>query len=254
MLIAAVLLFSAWLLYTPAGLSGKVDSLGYAVCHRIAERSFQAFGRALPLCARCSGMYLGALLGLVFQLVTAPRRGGMPPLRVWFVLAILVGAFGFDGVNSFLKLILGNGPVYEPHNTLRLLTGTGMGLVISVILYPAYTMTAWQEIDPQPAISGLGRMGILLVLGLGLDALILFENPYLLLGLGLISGFGVWVVLALVHSLAWMMILRREGMATHLRDLAEPLLAGGTSALLMILLIDIARFTLTGTWGAFPIF
>jgi uncharacterized membrane protein len=254
LILVAAGLFTAWLLYTPSGLFGKADALGYAVCHRIEERSFQAFGRALPLCARCSGMYLGALLGLGYQMLTARRRSGMPSVRVWFVLAVLVGAFGFDGVNSFAQLLLGEGPVYAPHNTLRLLTGTGMGLVMAVLLYPAFIMTAWRKVDPAPAIPSLRAIGVLILLGLGLDALVLLEIPVVLAGLGLVSALGVWVVLALVHTLAWLMILRREEAADRLQDLAGPFLAGLTSALLMIFLIDIARFTLTGTWGGFPLF
>jgi len=249
---AALLILTAWLLYTPSGLSGKADALGYAVCHRIEARSFEAFGRALPLCARCSGMYLGALLGLGFQMLTARRRSGMPPVRVWFLLAVLFGAFGFDGLNSFLQLILGTGPVYTPHNTLRLLTGTGMGLVMAALLYPAFTVTAWREVDPAPAIQGLRQFGFLILLGLGLDILILLENQVVLYVLGLLSALGVWLVLGLVHTLAWLMILRREGKADHIRDLLGPFAAGITSALVMIFAIDFARFTLTGTWGSFP--
>jgi hypothetical protein len=64
---ALILVFIGWLLETPSGLFGKLDAIGYAVCHRIPERSFHIGDYQLPLCARCSGMYLGAVTGLVFQ-------------------------------------------------------------------------------------------------------------------------------------------------------------------------------------------
>ena len=41
------------------------DWSGYALCHRITERSFTINGRQFPLCARCTGMYLGAALTIV---------------------------------------------------------------------------------------------------------------------------------------------------------------------------------------------
>ena len=66
--LAAVLAIAAWIYIAPPGILGKADAIGYAVCHRIDERSFHVDGRQLPLCARCSGMYLGALLGLVVLL------------------------------------------------------------------------------------------------------------------------------------------------------------------------------------------
>src|SRR5689334_17781875 len=67
-IIAAVLLLvvsTIWVYLTPEGVLGKADAVGYAVCHRITVRSFLfPDGRQLPLCARCSGMFLGVLVGL----------------------------------------------------------------------------------------------------------------------------------------------------------------------------------------------
>ncbi|KAB2863423.1 MAG: DUF2085 domain-containing protein, partial [Anaerolineae bacterium] len=59
----AIVIIGAWLLATPAGVLGKADAVGYAICHRITVRSFEAFDRQLPLCARCTGIYLGVASG-----------------------------------------------------------------------------------------------------------------------------------------------------------------------------------------------
>jgi len=32
--------FTVWVLLTPPGLIGKLDAIGYAFCHRIADRSY----------------------------------------------------------------------------------------------------------------------------------------------------------------------------------------------------------------------
>lgn len=81
-LIPVILIIFVWLLNTPAGLMGKADAIGYAVCHRIDLRSFHLGERQMPLCARCSGMYLGAMLGLACQAIISPRRMGSPPKKV----------------------------------------------------------------------------------------------------------------------------------------------------------------------------
>jgi len=83
------LIFVGWTYYSPPGLLGKADAIGYAVCHRIDARTFHLGDRQLPLCARCSGMFLGALIGLVYQTATRPRRAGMPHWSVMIVLFIL---------------------------------------------------------------------------------------------------------------------------------------------------------------------
>jgi hypothetical protein len=77
--ILAGLIIGLWLLGTPPGILGKADAIGYAVCHRIAERSFHTHDRPLPLCARCTGMYLGVIAGLAY-FAEATRAG--PPAKI----------------------------------------------------------------------------------------------------------------------------------------------------------------------------
>ena len=105
LVIAVSLLFIGWLLNTPSGLLGKADAIGYAVCHRIDLRSFHIGDRQVPLCARCTGMFLGAMLGLCYQSYIGQKRSGAPPAQVIVVLVIFVFAFILDGLNSYVSLI-----------------------------------------------------------------------------------------------------------------------------------------------------
>jgi uncharacterized membrane protein len=249
--VAVGLLFFGWLFNTPEGILGKADAVGYAVCHRIDLRSFHLGERPLPLCARCSGMYLGALLGLAYQALLSPRRGGSPPWRVIAFFGLAVVAFGVDGLNSYLHLFPGAPSLYEPNNTLRLITGTGMGLGIAAAVYPAFHQTVWQRWDSRPALPGLRSVAGLLALAAVLDALVLTENPLVLYPLALLSAAGVLVLLTLVYTLVWLMILRLENRFQLPFQLAVPLLGGFGLGLLQIALLDLARFALTGTWDGF---
>lgn len=58
--IAAIFAFAAWMYVSPEGALGKLDAIGYAVCHRIDARSFQIGNRQLPLCARYTGKFNAA--------------------------------------------------------------------------------------------------------------------------------------------------------------------------------------------------
>ncbi len=251
--ITAVLLVAGWLIYTPPDLLGKADALGYAVCHRIDLRSFHLGIRQLPLCARCTGMYLGAVLGLVFQSITARRAGGNPPWKIIAVLGAFFVAFGVDGVNSFLALILKHGLIYEPNNTLRLLTGTGMGLAIAAALYPAFTDSVWEDATPAPALGSFKQLGLLIALALVMDLLVLSENWVVLYAAALISAAGVLLLLTLVYSLVAVILLRRERTFARMLQLGWPVLAGFVVALGQIFASDILRFALTHTWGGFPL-
>ena len=240
-----------WLWNTPAGLLGKADALGYAVCHRIDVRSFHLGERQLPLCARCTGMYLGAMLGLVFQAVASKRRAGLPPWRVLGFLGVLVLAFGVDGVNSYLHLFPGAPALYEPSNLLRLLTGTGMGLVIALVLYPAFNQAVWRQVNSTPALSGLRYFLLITGLALALDWLVWIDNPLLLYLFALVSAAGVLVLLTMVYSLFWLLIFRKENTCQWFSQMLLPLVGGFGVALVQIALFDLARFALTGTWDGF---
>jgi len=162
------ILLLAWLFNTPAGLLGKADAIGYAVCHRIDVRSFHfANGRQLPLCARCSGMYLGAMLGLAYLAALDRRRGGLPPRPIQTIFGLFALAFAVDGLNSFMSLVPGLPGLYQPQNWLRLVTGTGMGLVIAAFLFPAFNQTVWRDWDPRPALGTFKMLaGLVLLAGI----------------------------------------------------------------------------------------
>ncbi len=259
--LAALSVFIGWMLNTPPGLLGKADAIGYAVCHRIDARSFHIGNRQLPLCSRCSGMYLGAAVGLAYQTIFARKRNGTPHWSVIIPLALFVLAFGIDGLNSYLYLIKETYPgalaripnLYIPNNTLRLLTGSGMGLGIAAMLFPAFNQTMWKDTDERRAFPDLKAFAPLFGLTLLLDLLVLTESPIILYPVAFISAGGVLILLTMVYSMIWVMLMRQENDFTRFSQLWLALAAGFTTTMLQISAIDLLRFWLTGTWGGFSL-
>jgi len=250
-LFAAALVIS-WFWLTPPGVLGKADAVGYAVCHRIPLRTFFMGDRALPLCARCSGMYLGALMGFLYYLRN-PGKSGLPPRRLLVVFGLFLLAFAFDGANSYLQLFPAFLGVYEPQNWLRLLTGTGVGLGMAAVLVPVVRQSLYTHSDPSPALNTWGQMLVYVTMGLLVDAALLTENPLLLYPLALLSSVTVLIILGFVYSVLWATILRQENRFPTLRSAWVLLLAGFTTALLQISAMDALRFLITGTWEGFTI-
>jgi uncharacterized membrane protein len=245
------LVFLGWWLNTPPGLSGKADAVGYAVCHRIDSRSFHLGDRQIAMCARCTGMYLGAMLGLVYQVIGGRRRAGSPPKRVLVLLGALVLAFVIDGLNSYLQFFPNAPHLYEPQNWSRLLTGTGMGLVIAAALFPAFNQSVWNRRDNRPALGNISALGGLIVLAMLLDLLVLTENSVILYPLSLVSAAGVIIILMIVYSLISLVVFRAEHSYTRLKQMWLPLTAGFGMAILQIAVLDLVRFLITGTWEGF---
>jgi uncharacterized membrane protein len=241
-------------------LLGKADGVGYAICHRIGERSFHIGERQLPLCARCTGEFFAAGISLLFYAIVSPRKSGMPGWKLGAPLLFFLIAFGIDGSNSYLYLLkqtsgeaLAKIPnLYIPNNTLRLFTGSGMGIALASILYPAFNQSAWKDPDEGRALDWkklISLIGIVFVV----DLAVLTESSIVLYPIAIVSVLGVLALLIMVFSMVWVLIMRQENEFTSLKQMWLPFLAGTTLAFLMIAAIDLLRYQLTGTWGAFPL-
>src|SRR5215211_914756 len=258
--IAAVIAFAVWFTIAPPGLLGKADAVGYAICHRIDERSFHIGGRQLPLCARCTGEFFSAAISLLFFAIVSPKKSGMPNWKLGAPLLLFFIAFGIDGSNSYLYLLKSTAPgaldnipnLYIPNNVLRLFTGSGMGIALASILYPAFNQSVWKDADKERALDWK-KLGILVGMVVLVDLAILTESPIVLYPIAILSVLGVLGLLIIVFSMVWLLMMRQENEFTALKQMWLPFLAGTTLAFLMISAIDLLRFRLTGTWGGFPL-
>jgi uncharacterized membrane protein len=253
-LTALAVVFTAWFLYAPAGVLGKATAVGYAICHRIDSRSFHIGNIQMPLCARCTGIYLGVVLGVGLMAAAGRWRAGvLPPMRVIVAIVLFITVMGVDGVNSYFTLIPGLPHVYEPQNWLRLLTGILTGVAVSGLIYPVFNQTLWRRWQETPIVRGLWEFVGIVLAAMVVVALVLSNNPYVLYPLALISSGGVLLLMTMTNSMIFMLATRTENKAENWREALVPVAAGLTVALSLILFIDILRFTVTGTWNGFII-
>jgi uncharacterized membrane protein len=101
------------------------------LCHQIPERSFALFGHPLAVCARCTGIYAGALAGLIAY----PRVRGfasvrLPRTRLLFVFA---SPIAIDAAARWFGL-------WASGNAVRFLTGLAAGALL-----PYYFLTGVGE-------------------------------------------------------------------------------------------------------------
>ncbi len=244
----------AWLALTPPALLDKADYIGYAVCHRIPGHSFFIAGRQLPLCARCTGTFGGAMLGIIALTLAGRRRASrFPPGRVLLVMALFFLAWAFDGLNSYLTFFPQAPHLYEPRNGLRLVTGTFVGLSLSLLVYPLLNFSLWRSPDPTPVVRGFRELAGLLIVG-GLFILaVLSRYPPLLYPLALISTLGVLAMLTGLNTVLALVVTRRENQAVRWHDALPPLLVGFALSLLLVGGIDALRYIVTQGAMQFPL-
>jgi uncharacterized membrane protein len=248
LLLLAVLLFAP-----PNEVLRGTDLIGSAVCHRIESHSFSLAGRQLPLCARCTGTFVGALSGLVGQAVVLRRRRAaeFPPAILLVTLAGFTLLWAADGLNSYLAL-MGGPHLYEPRNALRLTTGALNGLSMSSLIYPVFNISFWRFPVDEPAVRNWGDLGILVGMEAVVVGLVLSRRDFLLYPLALLSAGGVLTLLTSVNTVIAMILTRRENSVDSWWQAKAPISLGLLLSLIQIVLIDLLRYLLTGTLDGIP--
>ena len=121
----------------------------HRVCHQDPARSLVVAGALLPVCARCTGIYLGFLAGWSLRLF---RRGPARDLRLpTTILLIGIAPLVIDGFANWAGLI--NTPP-----AARLLTGLLFGVAAARALWPEL-LPALESVKPfrAPARSAAGQ-------------------------------------------------------------------------------------------------
>lgn len=101
------------------------------LCHGREERCFSIKGYQLPICARCTGIYVGFISALLFEIYI-----GLPSIQALPILIIAGIPSAIDGVTQLLT-------ERESNNLIRVITGLsgGFGLLLCVRIIRVYLTT-----------------------------------------------------------------------------------------------------------------
>jgi uncharacterized membrane protein len=112
------------------GLAFLLYGVGGVVCHQLPERSFHVWGAQLPVCARCTGIYLGAALA-AFSVAVRPQIGRwrlVDRVRTLLLVAILPTI-----VTLVYEWITGE----TPSNAVRAAAGAPLGAAAAFVVMSA---------------------------------------------------------------------------------------------------------------------
>jgi uncharacterized membrane protein len=250
--ITATVVLLIWIAGTPPSIAGKFEAVGYAICHRIASHSFLINGMPMPLCARCTGIYLGVMTSFLITVAAGRTRvHRLPPLRVGIFLALFVVLMGIDGVNSYIRFIPNQVGLYESHNWLRLVTGMFCGITMFHLIFPVFNGIVWRTPEYGRALNGLRELAGISAVAIVVILLVITERPVFLWLFGALSALGVVMMLTMIGVVLFLSITRMDRAITTWRDLAIPVVAGLTLAFIQLGGVDLLRYAFTGTWNGF---
>jgi len=236
-LLAAVGITLNWLHLTPEGLYEKGMAIGASVCHQLPTHSFIREGIQFPICARCSGLYLGCFISLLYYFIQG-RRSGLPKRGFLILLLVFASAWAGDGVNSLLSDILSRPFLYTTSNYTRLVSGFGMGLVLFTVLMTLFNLTIWKNTEKTALLRNFWQIGAYTVLTICTGYLLINGSLETFQALAYISVLTVVVIITCLYTIFWVIILRKENTFERISTLFIYLAAGFASAMLQIILLS----------------
>lgn len=97
---------------------------GSMICHQIPERSFFWSGEQLPVCARCTGLYVSGALGLIVWMA-------IKTMRRWRPIAIdprvALRLLAIAAIPTALSLTAGLAGLWDGSNVTRALLAIPLG-------------------------------------------------------------------------------------------------------------------------------
>ncbi|WP_317856413.1 DUF2085 domain-containing protein [Chakrabartyella piscis] len=192
----------------------------------MVERSFIWNGQPFMVCARCTGIYIGIFVAMVFFLWNK-RLGGNKP---YSMAMALLGAFAFlpiaiDGFFSYMS-------VWESNNLMRVISGSlagcslvGFGLLAANV--------SWKEKNEKPIYRDIKEQLVVLV-----SSLVLGLVMYVYQGFFLVASVMVSIGILCFWSGFFYIVLQALSCNWKLKNGWISLICG----LLMILMIGGVRF------------
>lgn len=105
-----------------------VYGAGSFMCHQLPLRSFHLWSAQMPVCARCTGIYVGAAAAAIVGGVWTVRRPSLVHARVLLAVAALPTA-----VTLIYEWTTGD----TPSNVIRALAGAPLGAAVAFVVVNA---------------------------------------------------------------------------------------------------------------------
>ena len=119
-----------------------VFAVGSVICHQLPERSFFIDGRQLPVCARCTGLYLSGAAGLAawwtVKLLRGWRPQAVPPASAPWATAgqarWTMGLLAIVAAPTAVSYLTGVFGVWDGSNLTRAVLAVPLGVVAGAVV------------------------------------------------------------------------------------------------------------------------
>jgi uncharacterized membrane protein len=180
-----------------------LNFLGGGLCHQRAERTFSIDSLYMPVCSRCTGIYLGIFLSLlVLILLERKIKGEFPSLKI---VLISVGVFLLMGVD----VVLSTFNLIQSNNIIRLVTGFLSGWFMVLLLFPLANNVMFRRLVKRNYLDNWKKFLVWFIAGVALTAVFTLTYEYFLIFWSVLSILGLIVFVTLILFILLFSLNRR---------------------------------------------
>lgn len=106
----------------------KISNINLVLCHRLPNRTFKLGNSYFPVCARCTGVYVGAFIFLIYILIFGldNLKAIIFDINIIIISTIIIIPTFIDGTTQLIGY-------RESNNILRCITGIFAGVGLAVL-------------------------------------------------------------------------------------------------------------------------
>jgi len=216
-----------------------IDILGFlggGLCHQRADRTFNVDILNMPVCSRCTGIYLGIFISLITIILLERRiKGEFPSLKIVLITVGIFLIMGLDVVFSFLGII-------ESNNIIRLVTGFFTGWFMLLMLLPLANNVMFKRFMSKNYLDKKKKFLIWIFCGIIAVASFIFTYQYALIFWSVVSILGLITFVALILFILFFSFSRKLlGSIDSGKKFTVTLIVGIVSAIALLTLFSYLR-------------
>jgi uncharacterized membrane protein len=213
-----------------------LNFLGGGLCHQISDRTFNIEILYMPVCSRCTGIYLGLFISLITIILLERRiKSEFPSLKIVMVAVGVFLIMGLDVVLSFLKII-------ESNNIIRLVTGFFTGWFIAFLLVPLANNVMFKRFVSKNYLDKKIKFLSWLLCGFVMVSTFIFTYQHALIFWSIVSMLGMISFVVLIFFVLFFSLNRKLlGSIDSVKKYIISLIAGIISAIALLSLFSYLR-------------
>ena len=177
--------------------------LGSGICHQKAIVTFECNKVYMPVCSRCTGIYIGFIFSLLAIILFDRKiKSEIPSIKIFILLISTFLLMGADVALTTFKII-------EPNNFIRFITGFIVGWGLALIILPLSNSVMWQKAIKRKYLEKKINISIWLIAGAVVSFLFIISYKSFLTLWGFLSIMGLMLFYAFIFLILLFTFLRK---------------------------------------------